>query len=177
MQEWKLKITAEHMAVSNTFKYKFRVDSQEGTDRLAEIFAGTVRGGEVFLLSGPIGAGKTYFTRAFAKALGVKKLPVSATFSMMRKYRGAKLNVFHGDLFRAGEEDMENLGMEEFLGGSDCVSIIEWAGAGRFLTDKFNTLNFDFVLAGGDKRDITVSSSAEEAAVLIKEVEKKWQMN
>lgn len=152
----------------------FQSNSPEDTSDLAKCFAGILRGGEIFLLEGPIGAGKTYFTRELAKALGIKKLPSSASFGMMRTYNG-KLKLYHFDLFRAGEDDMENLGIEEFFGNEDGVTVMEWSQAAMSLAEKTGYIGLNFQLAGGDKRKIKTSARGDASKKVLTAAKDIWQ--
>ena len=97
------------------------------TERLAETLAGSMRGGEVVLLSGELGSGKTAFVRGMARALGVDPEEVaSPTFVLLTSYPG-RLRLHHADLYRlAGNGDDGELGLEE-LPGPGGVLAIEWA--------------------------------------------------
>ena len=100
--------------------------SQEETERLAGVLAGTLRGGDVLLLSGPLGAGKTAFVRGLARGLGIEPDEVSSpTFTLVHEYRGGRLRLFHADLYRLGTAGAEDLGLDE-LGVQDGVLAIEW---------------------------------------------------
>ena len=104
---------------------KFISRSIQDTQTLAAAVAGQLKGGEVILLSGRLGAGKTAFTKCLAKSLGVKDTVTSPTFTFMKSYKG-RLNLYHFDMYRAGDEDeLYELGLEEYLyAGGVCV--IEW---------------------------------------------------
>lgn len=153
----------------------FESGSPEDTAQLAAAFAAALSGGEIILLEGPIGAGKTLFTRELARAIGVKKLPASASFGMMRAYSGKKMKLYHFDLFRAGEEDMENLGVEEFFGRNDGVSVMEWSEAAGNLAGDTGYLKLEFELAGGDSRRIKASCLGKESERFLKKAEKRWK--
>jgi tRNA threonylcarbamoyladenosine biosynthesis protein TsaE len=155
---------------SSTFK--FRSSSPEDTARLAGLFAGALRGGTALFLEGPIGSGKTFFVRELARALGARRLPVSASFNLMRSYSG-RLKLYHFDLFRAGEADMENIGLDEYLGRPDGVTAVEWPGEAGAVYAGMEPLRFEFELAGGDSRIIKVSAPPASAAP-VKAIEAKW---
>ncbi|HBA61742.1 MAG TPA: tRNA (adenosine(37)-N6)-threonylcarbamoyltransferase complex ATPase subunit type 1 TsaE [Elusimicrobia bacterium] len=143
----------------------FKSSCPEDTARLAALFAALVQGGTAVFLEGPIGAGKTFFVRELAAALGARRLPVSASFNLMRSYRG-RLKLYHFDLFRAGEADMENIGLDEYLGRADGITLVEWPGeAGRIFAG-LEPLKFEFKLAGGDRRVITASGPASAHGLL-----------
>lgn len=152
--------------------FKFRSASPEDTARLAGLFAGGLKGGAALFLEGPIGSGKTFFVRELARALGARRLPVSASFNLMRSYKG-RLKLYHFDLFRAGEADMENIGLDEYLGLADGVTAVEWPGEAGAVYAGLEPLRFEFELAGGDRRVIKISAPPA-AAGLLKAVEVKW---
>lgn len=83
--------------------------------------------GDVVLLLGHLGMGKTVFARGVAAGLGVPEEAVhSPTFTLINRYRG-RLLVHHIDLFRIeSDADLEELGLEEVLGGAG-VAVVEWA--------------------------------------------------
>jgi tRNA threonylcarbamoyladenosine biosynthesis protein TsaE len=86
------------------------------------------RSGDVILLHGGLGAGKTTLTQAIAAGLDVppEQHVSSPSFALLHEYRGGRLPLFHLDLWRlAGEEDVENAGLAEYIGGSG-LTVIEW---------------------------------------------------
>ena len=100
--------------------------SQDDTERSAGALAATLRAGDVLLLSGPLGAGKTAFVRGLARGLGIDPDEVSSpTFTLVHEYRGGRLRLFHADLYRLGRAGAEDLGLDE-LGVQDGVLAIEW---------------------------------------------------
>ena len=88
--------------------------------------ASGLRAGDVVLLRGDLGAGKTVLARGIAVGLGVPAEEVrSPTFTLVNPYRG-RLPVYHLDLYRIEKAaDLDELGLEEILGG-DGVAIVEW---------------------------------------------------
>ncbi|SDO15626.1 tRNA (adenosine(37)-N6)-threonylcarbamoyltransferase complex ATPase subunit type 1 TsaE [Alkalicoccus daliensis] len=97
--------------------------SAEETESLAAKLGAILQQGDVITLSGDLGAGKTTFTKALAKALGVKKNVNSPTFTIMKEYQG-DLPFYHMDAYRL-EDSMEEMGLEEYIEG-DGVLVIEW---------------------------------------------------
>ena len=96
------------------------------TEALAARIAEGLRGGEVIVLAGELGAGKTAFTKGLAKALGVSEPVVSPTFTMVKEYRGRSLKLFHFDLYRIEHaEELYELGLDEYF-ADDAVTVIEW---------------------------------------------------
>jgi len=129
--------------------------SEEETSTLAEALASGFRGGEVVLLSGDLGAGKTAFVKGLARGLGVDPAEVvSPTFVLLTRYRG-RLTLHHADLYRlSGRGDEWEIGIEE-LPGADGVLAVEWA---ERLSDVPWPQAFRVSLehAGGDTRLIRV---------------------
>jgi len=101
--------------------------SEEETIAVAAETAAAFRGGEVVLLSGELGAGKTAFVRGLARGLGADPDEVaSPTFVLLTAYPG-RLTLHHADLYRLrGNGDERELGLEE-LPGPAGVLAVEWA--------------------------------------------------
>lgn len=161
---------------SVTFKSRGPAD----TRRLAGLLACGLRGGEVLSLKGMIGAGKTFFVKGLAAALGSKTSPVSASFNLMRTYKGGKragLNIYHFDLFRVSPAEMGNIGLEDYLGLKDGVTAIEWAQSAEYLYGRGDFLELNFELAGGAAREIRASAAGAGALKLLAGLRKKWQKN
>jgi tRNA threonylcarbamoyladenosine biosynthesis protein TsaE len=100
--------------------------SEEDTQTIARELAATLRAGDVLLLSGDLGAGKTTFVRGLAEGLGVDPREVSSpTFTLVHEYRGGRLRLYHADLYRLDRAATNDLGLEE-IGVKDGVLAIEW---------------------------------------------------
>jgi tRNA threonylcarbamoyladenosine biosynthesis protein TsaE len=101
--------------------------SEEETATVGRELASTVSAGDVLLLSGDLGAGKTAFVRGLAEGLGVHRDEVSSpTFTLIQEYRGGRLTLFHVDLYRIEDpREFDELGLDEIAG--DGVLAIEWA--------------------------------------------------
>lgn len=100
--------------------------SENETIALARQFAQTLRAGDVVLLSGSLGAGKTAFVRGMAEGLGIDPNDVSSpTFTIVHEYRGGRLALYHADLYRLDRTATEDIGLEE-MGVEGGVLAIEW---------------------------------------------------
>lgn len=100
--------------------------SEEETATVARELAADVKAGDVILLSGNLGAGKTAFVRGLAAGLGADAEDVSSpTFTLVHEYRGGRLTLYHADLYRLDTVATEDLGLEE-MGVADGVLAIEW---------------------------------------------------
>jgi tRNA threonylcarbamoyladenosine biosynthesis protein TsaE len=100
--------------------------SEEETQAVARELSATLRAGDVLLLSGELGAGKTTFVRGLAEGLGIDPREVSSpTFTIVHEYRGEGLTLYHADLYRLERAATDDLGLEE-IGVKDGVLAIEW---------------------------------------------------
>lgn len=102
------------------------------TSEFAKRLSMKIKGGDVLLLYGDLGSGKTTFTQYLAAAIGIKRKIISPTFIIMRSYdfpddkRDLK-HFYHVDLYRAqSENDIEGLGLIELLGKKENILVIEW---------------------------------------------------
>lgn len=95
------------------------------TEIAAERLAGRLEAGDVLLLEGPLGSGKTTFVRGLARGLGVAGRVASPTFQLVRVYPG-RPSLVHADLFRLQEPQaaLADLGLDELL--EQAVAAIEW---------------------------------------------------
>lgn len=100
--------------------------SEDETADIARQLAGTLKAGDVVLLSGNLGAGKTAFVRGLSAGLGIDPEEVSSpTFTLVHEYRGGRLTLYHVDLYRLDRAATSDLGLEE-MGAGDGVMAIEW---------------------------------------------------
>ena len=130
-----------------------KVKKEEQTYALAKRLANTLEGGEVILLDGDLGAGKTTFTKGLAKALGVSEEVTSPTFTILNVYESGRLKLNHLDMYRIESEDeIAELGVEDCF-DDDAVTVIEW---NKFRSIDGNIITVSIV-QNGDAREITIS--------------------
>lgn len=132
--------------------------SEAETEAVAARLAASLRGGEVVLLRGELGAGKTAFVRGLARGLGGDPDQVgSPTFVLLTRYPG-RLTLHHADLYRLAPAEELELGLEE-LPGSGGVLAIEWA---ERLSQRPWPRTLEVVLehAGEDRRRIRIEGEA-----------------
>ncbi len=103
---------------------KYISHSAEETERFAYEFAESVVPPKVICLRGGLGAGKTAFTRGFARAFGIEKGVSSPTFTLMHRYEGS-VKLDHYDLYRLNDfEELLDIGFEDETASG--ISLIEW---------------------------------------------------
>ena len=103
---------------------KYISKSPKQTLNIGKEFAKTLKGGDVVLLHGDLGAGKTAFTKGIAKGLSINKEITSPTYAYMNDYDGV---LYHYDCYRLSSgEDAEALGLTDYF-YSDGICVIEWS--------------------------------------------------
>ncbi len=107
-----------------------RSGSIERTRELGAALGSLLAPGDVVLLEGDLGAGKTALTQGIGQGLGVQAVINSPTFTILKEYAG-RLSLYHFDLYRIeSPEEVYSLGFEDYFGG-DGVCVIEWAERGE----------------------------------------------
>lgn len=125
----------------------------EDTYNIAKELGENAKPGEVYLLYGDLGVGKTLFSKGFGKGLGIDEAIVSPTFTIVQEYTDGRLPFYHFDVYRiADEEEMDEIGYEDMVYGEG-VSLIEWANLiegilpDRYMKitiEKDNNIGFDY---------------------------------
>jgi tRNA threonylcarbamoyladenosine biosynthesis protein TsaE len=132
-----------------------RTHSAAETERLAAELARELGPGDVVLISGDLGAGKTTFVRGAARALGVRERVLSPTFTLGRRYRGERGPVSHLDLYRLeGSLDEEPGLLDEYL-TPDAIAFVEWPQFGELELPRV-AARVMIEHAGGDERVIEI---------------------
>ena len=121
----------EHDSRSPTLHLEWDDLDEDALEALAVRVAGVLRPGDVVVLRGEVGSGKTTFARAAVRALGVRETVTSPTYQFARGYEGSaegrKVTVNHLDLYRLeGLDPQDALDPDEYL-GADSIAFIEWA--------------------------------------------------
>ncbi|NYF26385.1 tRNA (adenosine(37)-N6)-threonylcarbamoyltransferase complex ATPase subunit type 1 TsaE [Sporosarcina sp. JAI121] len=136
---------------------EIEVNSVEETEKIALKLATLLAPPDVLTLEGDLGAGKTTFTKALAKGLGITRTVNSPTFTIIKQYEG-NYPFNHLDVYRLAGSD-EDLGWDELFYG-DAISVVEWA---HLIKDDLpvECLEIQLVHGGGDKRIITFTPIGE----------------
>ena len=115
---------------------EFQTTQPEETITIAKKLGRQLQAGDVLLLDGDLGAGKTTFTKGLAEGLDIKRYIKSPTFTLIREYPDARIPLYHMDVY----------GLEEYFDG-DGVSVIEWS---QFIADE---LPSDYLTIHFNKND------------------------
>ena len=126
-----------------------------------------VQPGDLILLDGDLGAGKTTFTKGLAKRLGIPNNVKSPTFTLIREYRQGRLPLYHMDVYRLEDGGAEDLGLDEYFDG-DGVSVVEWS---QFIADLLPTTYLRIAISrdtdADDQRVITFKPIGEHYQRLV----------
>lgn len=138
----------------------------EDTQKLARRMAQAAQPGDVILLVGDLGAGKTHFTQGFASGLRIPDVPASPTFNLMCEYQGGRLTLYHFDLYRLEDasqlDDIDYWGITE----SDGVSLVEWGDKFPEAVDEA-CLTLDFAVAIDGTRTIVATPATKRGEELV----------
>lgn len=134
----------------------------EQTISFAKNLAEKFKGGEILLLSGELGAGKTAFTKGVAQGLGILGIITSPTFTIMNMYTSGKLNLYHFDMYRI-EDDKEiyELGFDEYIGNPNGVACVEWFNQTPELFENKKSILIKLDKIDDDTRKITIEGANE----------------
>lgn len=118
----------------------FVSDSQESTIALGLVLGTILQPGDVLVLTGDLGAGKTQLTKGIAAGMGVTDDVTSPTFTIEMVYEGTSMPLYHFDLYRLDDPDqLEDTGLFDVLGG-DGPCVIEW---GEQFSDEIGPARLD----------------------------------
>lgn len=114
--------------MANGLTYTRKTSATEATKQLAATLAPYLHPGDVVLLKGDLGAGKTQFAQGLAAALGVGAQVTSPTFNILLEYHDGRLPLYHFDLYRLEDEaELDDVGYFETVDGDgDGVALVEW---------------------------------------------------
>ena len=137
----------------------FESSSPESTFEMGERIGSELRPGDVVLLRGGLGAGKTLLTKGMLNALEFEVDEVtSPSFTLVNYYETPKLDVYHIDLWRLDEnaDITAAVGLDEILGTEDAVAIIEWSEKLKHIPHEGRVIEISITGDGDDPREIKI---------------------
>ena len=140
-----------------------RTASAEETERLGETLAPSLRAGDVVVLRGPLGAGKTRFVAGLARGLAPGARVRSPTFTLVSEYPG-RIVLAHLDLYRVEPADVEALGLDDVLERGAVV--VEW-GEKLPAARRADALVLEFSIVSEHERAIVAEAAGERGAALL----------
>lgn len=122
---------------------EFLSKSTGETEAFGLQFAKKLMPGMIVGFEGNLGAGKTTLIRAICRGLGVKEHVLSPTFVLMHLYQGEKFPVYHFDLYRLNQKEIQDLGWEDYLFGKG-VSFVEWIDRAPAINFPLTKIRIDY---------------------------------
>lgn len=136
--------------------------SADDTRRVAAAIARVARPGDVIVLSGQMGAGKTAFAQGFARELGIHEPVTSPTYTLVHTYHAGRTTLHHADLYRLEHTaEVEDLGLDELVDGGS-ILLVEWG---------------DVVDLGPHLRvELQVEGDGDDRAIHLTTDDRRWTM-
>ncbi|MGB9877353.1 MAG: tRNA (adenosine(37)-N6)-threonylcarbamoyltransferase complex ATPase subunit type 1 TsaE [bacterium] len=141
-------------------------ESPQFTHLIGEVLGTNAREGDVFCLEGELGSGKTCLVGGIAAGLGIENGIFSPSFIIIATHRG-RIPLFHIDLYRLGSDDLQGLGLEEYIYGKG-ICAIEWAEKAKSILPP--TYLWIRISHYNDKRLIQFFPKGERYMELLKEL-------
>mgnify|MGYP001159265225 CR=1 FL=1 len=149
----------DRLGTPRGMKRVLTVRTRQDTTRYAQFLAAQLVPGDVVLLEGPLGSGKTAIVQDIAAAIGESAIPNSPTFILANLYDGGRLRLIHCDLYRLADlKEFMDLGVVDYM--EDSVTIVEW---GSMLRARFpDHLHIEIVpLVEEEARELRLSSASD----------------
>lgn len=144
------------------------------TEKIAYLIGQLAQPGDVLVLTGDLGAGKTTMTKGIALGLGIDQMIKSPTYTIIREYQQGRIPLYHMDVYRV-EHGADELGLDEYFEG-DGLSVVEWGNLlGEFLPSDYLELILDKTGEGLEERTISFNATGTTANERIKQIEDSWQ--
>ena len=154
--------------MSNAKQLKITTHGPEETQGLGRRLGEVMGGGELVLMSGDLGAGKTCMTQGIAWGLGVNEHARSPTFVLVSEYEG-RHTLFHADLYRVDDPlEVEDLGLDETYGNGG-VCVVEWAEKADSIFPE-DHLRVNFTVTGPEERVVELRAGGEKHGALLEKL-------
>jgi tRNA threonylcarbamoyladenosine biosynthesis protein TsaE len=154
-------------------KLKLSTHNAEQTQKLGERIGKLAEPGDIFLLIGDLGAGKTCLTQGIAYGLGSEEYALSPSFVIMRELHAGRLPLYHMDFYRLDNiAEISDLGLDDYLFGQG-VCVIEWANKGiSVLPEDHLIIGIDYV--SETERNIVIEPKGKRYVRMLKDLENEF---
>ncbi len=131
------------------------VNNENETKSLAREFSSILTAGDIILLNGNLGTGKTFFVKSVLENFNVSDVN-SPTFAIVNEYNSSRHKFYHFDFYRINKEyELYDIGIDDYLWDPDAITFIEWADLFHDVVNNFSyRITFEFIDEG--KRRITI---------------------
>lgn len=147
-----------------------KINTIDQMNRFAEILVEFVEPGDLILLEGNLGAGKTTLSQFIGKHLGVKRTINSPTFNIIKSYKGTNMKFHHMDCYRL-EDAEEDLGFDEYF-NDHALTVVEWSEfIADFLPEEFLRINIEALDAS--RRAISIEANGKRYDKMKEEMERE----
>ena len=136
------------------FPFHKKIITESETAKIAEEFSELLVPGEIVLLNGDLGCGKTFFVKSVCRKFGIQNVS-SPSFSIVNEYQGDK-NIIHFDFYRVKKiEELYDIGFEDYIMDTETVVFIEWSNMFMEILPKKN-YEIEIKFANNSEREITI---------------------
>jgi tRNA threonylcarbamoyladenosine biosynthesis protein TsaE len=150
-----------------------RSDSLATTSAIAASLAGLARRGDLIVLAGEMGAGKTAFAKGFGQAIGVTEPITSPTYTLIHSYPAGRVTLHHADIYRlTTHHEVADLALGELL-ESDGIVMVEWGDVVAGSLGDHVLVRLEFDEADNDARNIAISAAGRAWAARWDEIERR----
>lgn len=150
-----------------------RSDSLASTSAIAASLAGLARRGDLVVLAGEMGTGKTTFAKGFGQAIGVTEPITSPTYTLVHSYPAGRVTLHHADIYRlTTHHEVADLAFAELL-ESDGIVMVEWGDVVAGTLGDHVLVRLEFVDDDEDARDIHITASGRSWAARWDELERR----
>jgi tRNA threonylcarbamoyladenosine biosynthesis protein TsaE len=150
-----------------------RSDSLASTSAIAATLGGLARRGDLVVLAGDLGAGKTAFAKGFGRAIGVTEPITSPTYTLVHSYPAGRVTLHHADIYRlTTHHEVADLAFAELL-ESDGIVLVEWGDVVAGTLGDHVLVRLDFDEADEDARYIVITATGRSWAARWDEIERR----
>jgi tRNA threonylcarbamoyladenosine biosynthesis protein TsaE len=135
-------------------------ESAAETEALGARLAERLGAGDVVVVSGEVGAGKTTLIRGACRALGVEEPVTSPTFTIGQRYEGGRLPIAHLDLYRLEDLEGEDPALLEDYLSDDGIAFVEWPAVAELQLGGRQVVSVRLAHQGGDRREIEIPAAS-----------------